>query len=105
MKDLQFTGTINGTTVDITYRTDLINADAENFTVSQIMVGEEFQVSDYSDEDHVDLFNDFQRLPYNLKEFKDFATDNNITLTIKDSTGDNESTLIEADESVSESAS
>lgn len=105
MKDLRFSGTVSGTDVDITYRTDLISSDGEQFNVSQIQVGPTFELSDYSDSDHVRIFGEFKRVNYSLTEFKEFAEDKNLTLTIADSTGANVETLVEADESVSVSVS
>ena len=99
MKDLRFFGTISGTEVDITCRTDLISADSEFFNVSQISVGEQFELSDSSDEDHIRLFGDFKRLNYNLTEFKQFAETNNVNLTIAESDGSGLITFVEADES------
>ena len=105
MKDLQFTGTFNGVEVDITFRTDLINSSSENFTVSQIQVGSQFEVTDESDVNHVEIFNDLKKLPTTLPTFKHFAQTRGLALVMKDSTGANPVVLVEEDESESASAS
>ena len=87
MKDLRFFGTVESVEVDITFRTDLINAQAQNFTVSQIQVGSEFSTTDESDADHVLLLNEFKRLPYNVHTFIAFAELYNLNLTMAESNG------------------
>lgn len=100
MKDLRFKDGLN---VDITYRTDMISDEDQNFTVSQIQVGPQFEVNDESDANHVALFNDFKKLENNITTFKDFATNNNLDLTIADSDGSNRKLLVDGAASVSAS--
>lgn len=102
MKDLRFYGISGATTVDITFRTDMIGTTDENFNITQIQVGEQFDVNDKSDEDHINLFNDFKELPNNLTTFKNFAAAKGLSLSIADSTGDN-LVILRQEESVSES--
>ena len=102
MKDLRFYGTSGSAVVDITYRTDLVNASAENFNITQIQVGDEFNVNDKSDANHAALFNDFKELPSNLTAFKNFAIAKGLSLSIADGNGDN-LTVLHQEESVSES--
>jgi hypothetical protein len=102
MKDLRFYGNIGGTDIDFTFRTDLINPNAENFSVSQIQSGNDFNNGDEQSADYQRLFGQFKRLPYNLSEFKAFAEEKNVNLSIADANGDNLELLVEADESVSE---
>lgn len=106
MKDLKFSGKLQSKnagagdmfTVGLTFRTDLIAThENANFTVLSTQL-------DYSTlkEHHEEWFgNNFRQLPYNLKAFKDFATTNGLTLTIKDSTGDNKETLVDGESSSS----
>lgn len=102
MKDLRFYGVSGSINVDITFRTDMIGNTDENFNITQIQVGEEFNVNDKSDEDHVALFNDFKELPNTLTTFKAFAASKGLSLSIADSTGDN-LVILRQEESVSES--
>lgn len=102
MKDLRFYGISGSTAVDITFRTDLVNASAENFNITQIQVGPQFSVNDKSDADHTALFNDFKELPSNLTTFKNFAIAKGLSLSIADGNGDN-LTVLHQEESVSQS--
>lgn len=104
MKDLRFSGTVGAIDVDITFRTDAINAGDGGFNVTQIQVGPQFQVTDESDEDHAALFNDFKKINKDIETFKSFATDNGLELTMADSTGENLEVLVE-ESSASASAS
>lgn len=97
MKDLRFTGTMNGVEVDVTYRTDLIHADAENFTVSQIQEGAEFSSQDNPDQKAV--MSEIKRLPYSVSFFTQYAEDNNLNLTIANSDGSDLEYLATAEES------
>ena len=97
MKDLTFYGVNlvrrSGGTIRVHYRTDLINAASNNFTVHQITGLEELEASD--DILHKKLARDFKKLPYTLQAFKDFAEDNYLELRIADSNGENSSLLVE----------
>ena len=90
MKDLKFKDGLN---VDVTFRTDMINSNDQNFTVmaiSNLGTGEEA------------LFNVIKKLPNDIKTFKAFATDNNLDLIMTDSDGSNEELLVNGSASHSE---
>lgn len=97
MKDLTFYGENlvfrSGGALSVKYRTDLIDANAENFTVHTITGLEDLSVSD--DILHKKLYSEFQKLPYSLQAFKQFAEDNYMELSISDSNGENSSVLVE----------
>lgn len=100
MKDLRFYGTVGEAQVDVTFRTDLLSNDGSNFTVSQIKTGTEFDVNDVKSDEVLSLF-PFQRREYDLGQFKEFAEDNNLNLSIANPDGSGLELLIEADESIS----
>lgn len=102
MKDIRFSGVSGAVTVDITFRTDQISQDDENFNVTQITVGDEFAVNDKSDEDHAALFNDIKEVNHTLTDMKEKAAELGLTLTISDSDGEN-ATILRQEESASES--
>lgn len=100
MKDLKFSGKLTSKntggnfTVGITFRTDLISNDHENenFTVLSTTLDHDSLKNQH--EEHFGA--NFRQLPYNLSAFKTFATNNGLTLTIKDSTGANKVTLVDS---------
>lgn len=94
MKDLRFEGTIDGVTINICFRTDLVNSSSENFNVLQITTGPVFDPAEVVDEEQEAIFNNFKRLPNNLSTFIDFAVEQNVNLTISDSNGSNEESLV-----------
>lgn len=97
MKDLVFYGENlvfrSGGQIRVTYRTDLISANARNFTVHQITGLEDLAVDD--DILKKGLYSEFKKLPYNLDAFIAFAEANYLELTIQDSDGSNQETLVE----------
>lgn len=104
MKDIRFYGKVVSTNVDITFRTDQISQDDENFNVTQITVGDEFQTTDKSDPDHVALFNDIKEVNHTLTDMKNLAASIGTALSIADSDGSNVNILREElDSSDSES--
>lgn len=73
MKSLVFKD-VNGT-INVEFVTDLINSGAENFSVMDIKgATTAWELANI----------DFKRLPYNLKDFKEFATAHDLKLTIQD---------------------
>jgi hypothetical protein len=108
MKDLRFTGFAYSATqgtnfhVDITFRTDLINAGSNgNFTVLHKSTKSK---NASLIKCHEDLFGaSFKRLPYNLQAFKDFATAKGLDLRMTDSTGANLVLLVDSQTSSSHS--
>lgn len=99
MKDFRF----QGTDLDVTFRTDAIDVGSlysGKFTVHEIR-GLDSANIDRPDE--VKLLTEFQKLPYTYEAFINFANNNNLRLTVADSTGDNSVVLTE--ESGSESVS
>jgi len=89
MKDVRFYGVVGTTDVDITFRTDAISQDDENFNVTQVTVGDEFQTTDKSDADHVALFNDIKEVNHTLTDMKNLASTIGCALSISDSDGEN----------------
>lgn len=75
MKDLVFQD--QNKTVNVTFRTDLINATDDNFTVQQITGLTALDQSPL-------LGFAFKKLPYSLGAFKQFATTNDLSLTMID---------------------
>jgi len=94
MKDLNFSGTLDSNDIDITFRTDMINDSDETFNVQQVMVGDSFETTDEQDADHQALISEFKKINQTISDFKTFATDNNLTLTRRDSVGGNEEILV-----------
>lgn len=90
MKDFRFTGTISGDPIDITFRTDAINSNDENFSVMQIQTGSSFSPNDINSSDHDKHLGLFKQLPYNLSTFKAFAVANGLILTSANSDGSNQ---------------
>lgn len=101
MRDLTFTGTIDATDVNVTFRTDLINSSDQNFTVMQIMVGETFSPNDEKDDDYESKFGEFKKLAYNMDAFKSFAEDNGLKLVSTNTDGSDEVVLVEEESSES----
>lgn len=95
MKDIRFWGMVGATEVDITFRTDQISQEDENFNVTQIQVGPQFQTTDKSDPDHVALFNDIKEVDSNLTAMKNLAAQIGTNLSIADSDGGNMTMLRE----------
>ena len=102
MKDLKFRGVISGVDIDVTFRTDLIHEDAENFSIMQIQTGDTFSPNDIKDEQIAKLDAGFKQLPSNLTAFKAFATDNSLDLYIMNTDGSEKTVLVNGDESISE---
>lgn len=117
MKDLRFTGfaksnyyadiptgTSGNFNVDITFRTDLISADANNnFVVLETRLGSNTAKHRIQ---HEEIFGTgFRMLPNNIAAFKTFATNYKLDLTIADSDGSNSQTLVDSQQSNSYSAS
>ncbi len=93
MKDIRFYGVVGTTDVDITFRTDQISQEDENFNVTQIQVGNSFETTDKSDEDHVALFNTIKEVSSNLTAMKDLASEIGTALSISDTDGGNVTVL------------
>ena len=89
MKDVRFYGVVGTIDVDITFRTDAISQDDENFNVTQVTVGPQFQTTDKSDDDHVALFNGIKEVNHTLTDMKDLASSIGTALSIADSDGEN----------------
>lgn len=106
MKDLRFRGVIEGVSIDVTYRTDLINESSQNFTVMQITTNHSFSPNDINDAQLGKLTGidaGFRQLPSNLGAFKAFASTNHLDLYIMNSDGSGHTTLVDGSLSISES--
>jgi len=100
MKDIRFYGKVGAVDVDITFRTDQISQEDENFNVTQIQVGDSFQTTDKSDPDHAALFNSIKEVNHTLTDMKNLASEIGTALSISDSDGDNTTILrVELDSS------
>lgn len=105
MKDLRFTGNINGDYIDIRLRTDMISQGDENFNITQIQEGESFDTNDKKSKVFQKYFSaDFNETNNSLGHAKQFAIDNGLDLRIYNGDGTYEGYLIN-DSSVSASAS
>lgn len=83
MKDLRFTGHINGDYVDVRFRTDMINADDENFNIAQIQTGTDFSPNDKQEDVVLKYFSGtFQEKNTTLATCKQFAIDNGLNLRL-----------------------
>lgn len=101
MKDLKFTNQAG--TIAVTYRTDLIDATANNFTVHQITgIDPQDALSTLNTRERV-MIGSFKKLPYNLFQFIAFADEWGLTLTSANTDGSGLVTLIGWDASDSES--
>jgi hypothetical protein len=88
MKDLRLTGHLNGDFIDVRLRTDMINADDENFNIVQVQEGEEFATSDEQSEVfQKHLSGTFKRMNNALSTTKQFAIDNGLNLRMYDAEG------------------
>ncbi len=77
MKDLRFTGHMAGDYIDVTFRTDMINVDSENFNVGQIQVGPTFESNDKQGDIYQKHFGGtFHETNQSLSACKTFAIDN-----------------------------
>lgn len=83
MKSLIFTDQNN--TVNVEFVTDLINANAQNFTVMAIKgLATAWEKTNFN----------FKSLPYNLAAFKSFASANDLKLTLVSYQGAGSSTVL-----------
>lgn len=96
MRDFIFTGTVGEVTVNVTFRTDAPTSDSENFNILQIHTGESFteQADDGQASAQMALFNDFKRIASSKQAFIDFALEQNLNLSVRDSNGENEDALV-----------
>ncbi len=100
MRDLKFSSD-SGNLVVI-YKTDLMNLTSQNFTVYSIS-GLDGQSSILHNEREKALYGAFQRLPYTLGAFKNFAEDYGLTLTSSEGDGSNPVELVAWDSIVDSS--
>lgn len=96
MRDFIFTGTVGDVTINVTFRTDASNADSENFNILQIHEGATFseQADDGQASEQMAIFNEFRRISNNKQAFIDFALEQNLNLTVRDSNGANSDALV-----------
>lgn len=105
MKDLRFTGYIDGQYVDVTFRTDMINDTDGSCNITQIMEGRDFSTYDKQNPDgaYLKYFSaTFKETNVMLGDLKNFAIDNNLDLRMISQDGT--VTYLVEDESLSVSA-
>lgn len=103
MKDLRFTGSIDGDVIDVTLRTDMINDDDHSFNIAQVQVGDEFGAGAVqSDIFQKHFASTFSLTNSTVSIAKDFATSNGLDLAISNSDGSGKDYVVD-DDSVSNS--
>lgn len=101
MKDLKFTNQAG--TINVTYRTDLIDSLANNFTVHQITgIDPQDAISTLNARERV-MIGSFKKISYNLFQFIAFAEEWGLTLTASNTDGSASTIIIGYDASDSES--
>jgi hypothetical protein len=104
MKILRITGHFKGKIVDVRLTTDLIDSTSDNFTVSQVQVGTEFESNDPNDRTIQAALGEHAQLKQsNLISLKAFCQRECYNLSIANSDGSGKVVLIDCDESSSAS--
>lgn len=81
MRDLRFTGHINGDYIDVRFRTDMINDNDYCFNIVQEQTGIEFNTTDKQTNPYLKYFsNMFKETNNNIATAKQFAIDNALNL-------------------------
>lgn len=104
MRDLRFTGRISNYAVDVTLRTDAINATDENFNIMSIQTGRLFNVDDVKDARYQQFMGAFKTETSTLTICKSFATTYGLDLVSYNTNG-SDRTFIINDPDISDSAS